>query len=539
MTGTAAYIISRLEQEAQTLPDRNNEIIQHLIELGYLALFKVNALRVADVTKAREDFLRDVSTSELFSPEYTDRLSLTGKEDMICSLLRRVTDIDKGITIATLPKKGETNLVSRMIHYRLDIFGLWPMDVSAVFSTLSILKLDVIGGFTNSNALDAINYLADIEGFTRYLLSVLPPEKFILTFRSARVSDVMKKKLDRRYAFKQQLIDDFGERSDFFKYLTKEVLKNNPAKVDFGFLQKETLDPFKQFVLRLIQVHQWQEGFYTGLLDSLMGEVTLASLLEAIDFYNNSENKHIKTHRIITYIHQDYFLFNSLFFLQEYMVEDVEEHQNNEKVLLEKITYELIHADTQSQSDFTTNIKQLKSDIYNETSRQPTERKGLLQRIYFGVKRLIKKAFRIARKIFSWVKNKVAKAWSFLKHLFRHYFESLKSGINAFIDGLKFMFGKHIASIKDNEQHIFSKFSLDGDSITITSNHISDIFDTHFQTIAYNIKSMKFTLAIVAGILKLISGMLNVLTWPLLLLNIIKIYNNILESYQEIKFTNN
>jgi hypothetical protein len=32
--------------------------------------------------------------------------------------------------------------------------------------------------------------------------------------------------------------------------------------------------------MRLIQVHQWQDGLYNGLLDSDMGELTINSILK-------------------------------------------------------------------------------------------------------------------------------------------------------------------------------------------------------------------------------------------------------------------
>lgn len=535
MTGIDTYIFSQLQKEVESLPNRENEITQHLIELGYINLQKANALRKDDNTGARQLFFNELLQSDIFSEAYISKIALTGVENMLGTLLRTLTDIDQGITLGYLPKFGDRNLSTRLIHYRLDLFGMWPRETDAPFSALSIHKLNEIAEHANCNALQAFNHLADIENFTQHLLKTHPPEKFILTFRSPKVSDETCKKLDRRKAFQRQLLEDFGERSDFIKYMAREVLKNNPDKVDYNFLNRESVNPFKKFILRLIQVHQWQEGFYNGLLDSDMGELSLQSIIQAIDFYNRSNNHHIKTHRVITYVYHRYFIFNGLFFLQEYMIENQATAPNAGANILDNISNSLQHANEEDQIAFGKNFNTLKLEVNNDASQAPAERKGLLQRMYYGVTRWLKKAFRFARKIFSWIKNKISKVWAVLKRLFRNFFENLKLGIQAFLDGLKFFFGRKYIQTNTENQMIASKFSIDGDSFSVTSKQVSRVLETHLQSIGYNIKSMKFTLAIVAGILKIIMTMVNIITWPLLLINIIKIYNKISSSYQDIK----
>ncbi|MCF8365609.1 MAG: hypothetical protein K9H16_07505 [Bacteroidales bacterium] len=536
ISNATAYIVSQLESELKTLPGRSNEIVQHLLELGYISLQKTNAIRESDIALAKEKFLDDVLTSDLFENTYIEKLLLTGHDFLMSTLLRQLTDIDEGMTIEKLPLTGEVSLKTRLIHYRLDIFGLWPLDIAVAFSSLSLLNLKEIAGYAGCNELEALNLIADIEKFTTHLLKNHEEEKFILVFKSPKVSEKTRNNLDRRHPFKRQLIEDFGDKTDYFRYLSKNILVNNPNNVDVNFLQKEALDPFKKFVLRLIQVHQWKDGFYSGLLDSDMGEVTLKSMLDAIEFYNNSENRNIKIHRVLTYVHQGYFIFNGLFFLQEYMVEnDQLTAKDGEQKVLDNILSQLVVSDEQGKTDFSSNMNKLKNEIYSEAEQKPSERKGFLQRIYFGVKGLIKKAFRFARKIFSWIKDKVMKMWGFLKTLFRTFFDNLAMGIRAFVDGINFLFGRKFIESSLGNEMIVSKFSIDGDSVSITSGQISKILETHLQTIDYNIKSMKFTLAVAGGILKLLMEMVSILTWPLLMFNIIKIYKNISASYLDFK----
>lgn len=529
MNGLSAYIVTQLGKELETLPSRKNEITQHLVELGYIALHKANALMVKDVKEAQEKFMDEVQSSGLFTEAQIKILSVRGHEYMIGTLLRRLTDIDEGITLDKLPVRGETGLISRMIHYRIDLFGLWPLENGAPFSNVSLEKLDEIAGFAKSTRLEAVNHLADMEQFTKHLLQNHPPESFVLVFRSPKVKSEIKKKLDRRQAFKRQLIEDFGDRTDYIRNMARDVLKNNPDKVDFNFLQRAANDPFKRFVIRLLQIHQWQDGFYNGLLDSDMGTLTLDSFVQTIDFYNQTDGRHIKTHKAITYVHQGYFVFNSLFFLQEYMIE--EETPGSGDAILQSITNQLQTAGEDERRDFNNNLHKLKKDIYNDSEKQPKERKGFLQRIYYGIKRFIKKAFRFIKKIYTWIKDRVEKVWGILKGLFRNFFENLQLGIRAFVDGIKFIFGRKEIESQTPGETILSKFSIDGDSVSISTEQISEVLEEHLRKIGYNIDSMKFTLAIVAGILKLVIGMVSIITWPLLLINIIKIYKNIAEAF--------
>jgi len=272
-------IVVKLEQEAETLPGKKNQCLQHLIELGYLSLGKINALVDRDIEAAKIEFLKDAISSGLYAETDLEMIAFEGEDAFLAQLLAKTTDIDEGFNFTKLPAKGELSLLSRIAHYRLDIFGLWPFSIEQPFDVVnSRAALQTIGEYADCTVLDALNYTGDVEKLTRRLLSIHSDEDFILTIKPRHTVDTgVRKKLERTLKFKKQLLEDFGERTDFFKYLRKEVLKENPSKVDFNFLNREEKKPFKQFVMRLIQVHQWQDGLYDGLLDSDIGELTLKS----------------------------------------------------------------------------------------------------------------------------------------------------------------------------------------------------------------------------------------------------------------------
>jgi len=539
MIHSSDYIVEQLEREKASLPSDRQEIQQHLIELGYISLLKANVVTENEILIAQEHFIKDVRNSGYFQASELDALQLQGKSYLVQRLLRLVTDIDEGLSLNQLPSEGTVNLVSRIIHYRLDLFGLWSHAIDVKYSRInSLSQLQIIGEYANVSPLEAINQLADIEGFTRRLLSLYTEEQFILTFHSPNADrSIHAEEFNRRAAFKNQLKEDFGDKSEFFVFLRKEVLKSSEKKIDFNFLEKERLNPFKNFVVRLIQIHQWQDGFYNGLLDCDMGNLTLKSFLDTIQFYNQSrERDFIKAHRIIVHVGKGYFLFNALFFLQEYMLEDDPSSLDaSQSKVLDIITQNVNEADDSSQVAFQQNLEQLKSEIYKSPESAPKERKGLLQRIYYGIKRIVRKALRFAKRIYKWILEKAKKAWSFLKKLFTHLFEDLKNGIVAFADGLKFLLGRKIIQSSSDVGLIVSAFNLDGDSNHLISGGAVPLITGHVQQVNYSVNAMSFALSIVGGVLKIVLHIVNALSWPMLLFTIIKVYKKISESFKKLE----
>ena len=538
MIDDTGYIIEHLTKELTTLPKQRNRCIQHLTELGYIPVYKVNILLPLEEDHAKTEFLKDAKASGLFPMSVFEQF-LEDDEDLITEMLGRAVDIDEGFVFDRLPESGEQNLITRIIHYRLDLFGVWEWQVSKPFNAITVARLKEIADYAECDPLEAANLLADIEYFTQKLLKANSEDRFILTFRPANtINQNLTQNLDNRHKFKKQLIEDFGDKNDFFKYLRKNILKENPQKIDMLFLQKEALNPFKRFILRLIQVHQWQEGLYDGLLDSDMGEVTINSIVNTINLYNVSERKNIKRNQVLTYIANGYFLFNALFFLQEYMVED---HQSDtsedaESRIISDIMDSAKSADQHKLDAFQEHLNLIKSEITAASTRKPEEKKGLLKRIYFGIKRFFKKVVRFSKKIFNWIVELSKKIWRILKKVFGHFFNQLAKGIKAFIDGIKYLFGKKNTVTAKGNNILHTSIRFDGDAFVLASRNASSLINEHIKKIRYHTTSMIFSLLIVGGVFNIVLKAINVISWPLIIFSIIKIYKNISESYQNIEF---
>jgi len=534
------YIVDRLQAEIKTLPEQKNQCTQHLIELGYIPISIVNTLRDNDLEFAKIEFFEEAKASGLYNEKELTRHIFEEEEEFLADLLEKAVDIDEGITFDKLPEKGEQNLHTRIIHYRLDLFGMWEQAVQTKYSLIySFAKLSEIAAFAKCNPLEALNHLADVEGFTKQLLKVRDDEEFILAFQSKKqVSDKLINDLDYRNKFKKQLIEDFSGRSDFFKYLKREVLNKNIKNIDFDFLRKEALNPFKQFVLRLIQVHQWQDGLYDGLLDSDIGEVTLQSIMNSVELYNLAGKRGIKLFRVLTYTGNGFFLFNALFFLQEYMVEDESDEnvKDAEGTIINDVLDAAESADNLALAAFQLNMDALKFELAQASVKKPEEKKGLLKRIYFGIKKFFKKIISVSKKIFGWVVKYAKQFWGILKKVFGHFFQKLAKGIKAFVDGMKFLLGKKSTVTATENGLIASVIRLDGDAFNMVTADASLLVAEHTHKIRYSVTSLDFALTIVGGVLNIVLKAISVVSWPMLIFAIIKIFRNISESYKKLEF---
>lgn len=515
MTNSTEWILEQCEAELEGLPDFSGEILQHLAELGYLSLPVLAVPAQHQVQKAKDAFEADLWRCGLFPEDELVRVRGFGRSYFLRNFLRRMTDIDEGVQLSTLPQRGEQSLSSRLLHYRLDLMGLWELPISTSLGTSSLTALAALSVFAKCPELEALNLLGNIEQFTARLLRVYDEEQFILCFRSPRSSEDMRGSLNHRNAFGRQLKADFGERTDYLKFLQKHVFNNRQERIDYGFLEQASRTDFNAFLIRLIQIHQWQEGFYNGLLDSDLGDLSLQSFIDAIDFYNSANEKDIKMKRFLTYLGQDYFMFNALFFLTEYMVE---EEKDGTEEFWSSLAGQLAEADDETQSRFTRNVRRLMPNADFEAKPE----NGLLKRIYFGARKLLQKAFRFIQKICRWVADKLEQMWSFLKKLFSDFFGNLEQGLRMFVNGLRFLLGRKVIATGSGQQCIVTQIRLDGDISNIALNADSLLMERHLDETREKLDELNFSLRVTGEILRLVIQSLSIICWPLLLFSVVK-----------------
>jgi hypothetical protein len=235
----------------------------------------------------------------------------------------------------------------------------------------------------------------------------------------------------------------------------------------------------------------------------------------------------------------DYFLFNALFFLQEYMVEE-DKTDHPEDRILNDLMRDITQSNDGDLNAFDLHMNVIKAEIAIASQNKPVERKGFLQRVYFGVKKIFNKIAKFSRKIFTWVVRFADQFKEILKKVFGGLFDRLSAGIKAFIAGIKTILGRSGVISSAENSMIASVIRLDGDCYNIVAgNKAVTLVDTHMNSVNTQVKNLQFSLAIVGGVLKIVATSLSVLSWPMLMMTIVKTVRQITETYRNLNIVTN
>ncbi len=523
-------LIDRLENEYQSLPDETDEIVQHLIELGYLPQLNPEVFTDIQISVAEEAFIADLKQAD-FEDFKRDALALLfDRRSVLLKYSRKATDIDEGYVFENLPMPGSTGMIARIIHYRLELFGLWSLPIHAPYGKITARALKQLALYCEMDELSAINQTADIEGISRMLIETRPNEDFILTFSSAQIDKKYKRK--ELNSFYGRLKNDLPTDSAFLKKFEKNVIDVKKRHFNSGFLSVESQDDFKNFVIRLIQVHQWQEGLYDGNLDGKVGDVSIQSLRDAVelDRENTGKKERLKEKELLLFV-DGYCLLNGYYFLRKYMLESEE---GSGTKLWEAIDEQLSRADQEERQTYLQNVEEIKKRLRAETEKAKVVN-GFFRRIYCGIKKVLKRALNFVKKFIKDLGRLIKKAWGFIKRVFKAFFEDLKMGIKAFVEGVKFLFGRKEIITTEGNSFLISKFQLDADCLNLCQDPNSVLVQNHSNKTRYQFAAMNFSLRMVVEILNIFIKAVSVMLWPLLLIQIVKVFKRISEEFKKLK----
>ena len=166
---------------------RRQEFVQHLLELGYLP--SVNA----DIARALEAFRREYLALGLL-PNYTYSViydpDLQEEPDSLeLELLHELTSLEGEFHIPYLPDVGVQNILSRVLHYRLALFGLFSeKEVAQPFSSKGIAALEQLKSWLlrDGEATDLLKivYLTgNINDLIRMLVRTDKLRQYLVHFR--------------------------------------------------------------------------------------------------------------------------------------------------------------------------------------------------------------------------------------------------------------------------------------------------------------------------------------------------------------------
>lgn len=316
-----------------------------------------------------------------------------------------------------------------------------------------------------------------------------------------------------RFKFKAQLKRSLDK--DYYKELKREVFqKRNKA-----YLKKLAEDPFNKFVIRLVQVRQWMNGYYYGRLDSQPADRTFLSIVELTE---EEALKRLRLKYVLTKLGnktEGYWLLNGEYFFDciceleskgkaknsAELIKEYEDSFKKDPIYKNKVTEE-------AWNEFTEEIEEGIKDTQHN-----------IRRFYYGVRSLARSIGRVVGKLVRLIINGIKSVIRIFKNFIKILYKEIREGARKFFQGMEFLFGKRqIESTLVSGETLVTKFDFDFDVTVWSTNDVTtDLYKSHItKTMSYAL-NMSFSLRLVAKILKwtftLTSG---ALTWPRLALKI-------------------
>lgn len=437
-------------------------------------------------------------------------------------LLKYLTSIDGEFDIAELPQAGKINLISRIINYRLRIYGLANRASRTPFTNEVIkdlqsakLMLDV------KDKIQLVGLLGDQEKLLNHMLAVKPFSK--LLFHSTIFFSIKKKNVPKIIEKQKKKFKDLDQFTSLIPHGYKKLVKNVLSKSEgIQEMEKYNLVRENKFMLRLLQIRLWTMGLYQGRLDYDFGLKTFGALQAALlymldddnepDFDDNEE----ELGKLMYAVNGKQWAFNIHYFLDKYIqpMDGVIENQEDKSI---SEVYNFVLDDKQDNV-FTNHQRsvakvkrkeveremELSTDEYLNGLHEDTKKKRRRYHGQKGIKKFLGKFFNLLKKGFSALIKLVKRLFKIIKSTIASIFAEIRDGIKAFAKGMKLLFGDRKFETKDiNNGSVITDFDIDFDAVTITDKTVSEqVLEDHADKMIDMGKSLYTGLSFVRDVIK-------------------------------------
>jgi hypothetical protein len=537
------------------------DMLQPLIDLGYLTLRQCkpenshrNTFLEIAVKQFRKDYETHQSLSKRFTFEPFDKEHYhyyrTNLNEIETSFIQGLVSFEENFKVQALPIFGAVTLDSRVIHYRLKLFGLYGElphhGIDAPFTDESLARLQILKGFLEWKSIsdvEILDWLGD--------LNILIDKIF-------------------------QVLNKDTNRDKKTIYLNKEGVFNTNQLTG---TPTETVECYYEFMTRLFQIHLWANGLYHGAIDGIIKitnkknknefsvEHTIAELVEnlnehddlkllkkkqgnqeemedveerGVDRKENRErrrkerkakrrqrreirkSKDFETHFFYgeaTWLLETYWVnfINVLKYTKALQIDDnsnsitemINGNDNKIDNRHNKIATHLFDENGRFQELVKNKVRIREQDFLNNTNRK----------IYYGIQQFKRIFRRIIGKLFKKIGDFFKKFFNIAKRIAIIVYQEVKEGIKVFIHGFSFLVGKRrittpekslAENISEIEQHslsesIVTKFDLDCDAKQfVRMNTTDEEINEHAEKCKNQMNSLAISLVVTAIVLKLI-----------------------------------
>lgn len=471
--------------------DGDDDFLLPLINLGYLDLKPSSEPTDPGILEtALRSFIAEANEAG-FSAKLVPISHGWAPDNATVDWMQDLISVEGEFSITALPVLGERSLWSRVLHFRLWVFGKRELASSNhPWTNDSISQFWAFAKLFNGQAPKTLLMLGDINVIIKTLLGspnffLTQPRIAIFRFDSTTSAPL---KGNKKQPFWDDLQKRFPEES---KVLKPKIESASPVWL------KQIFDSEKNvFLLRLVRIYQWVNGYYYGDLGPSFHEKSFQSLLDLAEIDKKNEIK-----SLIISVGLDYWAMNIFNLFQRIDADEIETIDTEDDAWAElgkelenrKPINILIHKD---------------EDPYRFAASMNLQRRDRKEKLvngfneYRGTKSIMKTAKKFIVKFWDWLKRTWDKITGAFRNLLGFIFRGIRKSYRCLADGLVLLFGKRIIK---TEAVIVSDFAFDFDLNTVVSPLASvDAIDAHGRLLRATTGAMNRTLDILGKIINLI-----------------------------------
>jgi len=465
---------------------RQTETKQGLCDLAYLSINEFDD--DTKLEKAIRQFRKDYEGLNLLTKRFSFYNSnefsnfATELNTFELELLNILTSFDGDFTISVLPHKKDINLISRLIHFRLNIFGLYgtntTKDIEKPFSEVSLQSLGKINEYYKQgiDLLEIANLLGNL------------PKLDELIFRSAT-----------------------NEKSNIY-------IPNNYNKL-VNIKELRGAYQYNDFLTRVFQMFLWTHGLYSGRIDGIVKEKTEDGYIDLVKLISQQKTHKDKSldYKIYPSKSDDYYILKVVELLQQFPSETIEKKISISNVLKEEniVIDEKLFTDDSINKHF----EDTKNDL----------KEG--RRLNYKGKRIVNSLKVAVSDYFTEIKNDTSDLFNLITNIIKRLYKEIRTALTIFYHGLNFLFGSRTI----NSENIISDFDLNFDGVVVSnSQSTEELVQKHIDKCQYYTNSLKVSLGFTGIILRLFTGNWNIVNFFITLSEQFKIYKTTNAEYQEL-----
>lgn len=274
----------------------------------------------------------------------------------------------------------------------------------------------------------------------------------------------------------------FSFRGRMKKVLDKDFYRDTVKKEIFDKRNGQMLETFCQsdynnYLIRLIQIFQWTNGFYYGKLDSEVGNRTISALNDMVTYSRGLRVEFILSRLSENYEGtKGYWILNIKYLFSKLagFIKDKNPSLTT-ATLIEK--YEALYKDGNAKdTEIGNEVTDAGYREIVEENQEDIREGGSIRRIYYGIKSIATTLLDVLKELFQLIKKGIQKLIYLVKNLIKIIYKEIREGVRKFKEGLQFLFGNRqfITPTADGSA-IFTKFDFDFDVTTFAPNKINDL----------------------------------------------------------------